>query len=363
MLLLALLVAVTPALVEARLNPITREPPYGVKAFAGPVVDLHADSLLWGRDLLRRSSRGHVDVPRLEEAHVRLQVFGVVTKSPRGLNLTHNEATAADQITALAMVEGWPPRTFRSLRERALFQAERLRGMAEESKGRLVLLRSRADLAALPDGSVGALLALEGSHALEDDLRNVDVLYDAGFRMMAPAHFFDTGIGGSAHGAKKGGLTPLGRAWVAKLEEKRILIDLAHASPRTFDDVVRLARRPVVVSHTGVKATCDSVRNLDDDQLRAVAATGGLVGIGFWPEAVCGRDAAAIARAIRHAVDVIGVAHVALGSDFDGAVRAPFDVTGVPLIAAELRRQGLDEASIRAIFGGNALRVLGAALP
>ena len=127
--------------------------------------------------------------------------------------------------------------------------------------------------------------------------------------------------------------------------------------------MLAVASRPLVVSHTGVKGTCDNLRNLSDAQLRALAKNGALVGIGYWESATCGRDAAAVARAMRHAADVIGVGHLALGSDFDGAVAEPFDVTGLPLLAESLRAEHFSDPDIRAIVSENALRFLGSALP
>jgi membrane dipeptidase len=189
------------------------------------------------------------------------------------------------------------------------------------------------------------------------------VLAAAGFRMMAPTHFFDTDIGGSAHGVTKGGLTAKGREWVRALEERKVLVDLAHASPQTIDDVLALARRPVVVSHTGVRGTCDNRRNLSDAQLRAVARTGGVVGIGFWDTAVCGGDARAVARAIGHAVRVAGADHVGLGSDFDGAVTTPFDASGLPQVTQALLDAGMAEDDIARVMGGNVVRLLRQSLP
>jgi microsomal dipeptidase-like Zn-dependent dipeptidase len=299
---------------------------------------------------------------------VALQAFTVVTKSPRGLNIERND-DRSDDITLLAVAGRWPPATWRSLRARALYQAERLQAAAERSQGALTLLRTAAELdrfvarRATDRRAVGALLGLEGSHALEGDLANVDALADAGFRMMAPTHFFDTDIGGSAHGVAKGGLSAKGREWVARLEARRVLVDLAHASPATIDDVLAVARRPVVVSHTGVRGTCDNRRNLSDAQLRAIAGTGGVVGIGFWDTAVCGDDAHAIARAVAHAVRVAGADHVSLGSDFDGAVTVPFDATGLPQVTQALLDAGLSEDVIARVMGGNVQRVLRASLP
>ena len=106
--------------------------------------------------------------------------------------------------------------------------------------------------------------------------------------MVGLAHFFDNAVAGSAHGVEKGGLTALGRELVAELEARSMIVDLAHSSARTIDDVLSIATRPVVASHTGVRGVADNARNLPDDQLRGIAATGGMVGIGFWPTA-CGR--------------------------------------------------------------------------
>ena len=181
--------------------------------------------------------------------------------------------------------------------------------------------------------------------------------------MMAPTHFFDTEIGGSAHGMTRGGLTPLGREWVKRMEAKKMVIDLAHASPATIDDVLKMAARPVVVSHTGVRGTCDNQRNLSDPQLAAISENGGVIGIGVWDTAVCGDDARAIAKAIQHAIQVAGFEHVALGSDFDGAVVAPFDATGLPQITQALLDLGMDEAAIEGVLGGNVRRLLKTLLP
>ncbi|MET0554265.1 MAG: membrane dipeptidase [Vicinamibacteria bacterium] len=369
----ALALLVVPAEVERRQNRVQARPiPVTARARALHerlfVADLHADTLLWGRDPLARGGRGHVDVPRLLEGGVALQAFTVVTKSPRGLNIERNDDTS-DDITALAIAQHWPPATWRSLRARALHQAGRLDAAAARSAGRLTLVRTAAELDLFVErrrtdrGAVAAILGLEGSHALEGDLANVDVLADAGFRMMAPTHFFDTDIGGSAHGVAKGGLSAKGRDWVARLAARHVLVDLAHASPATVDDVLALARRPVVVSHTGVRGTCDNRRNLSDTQLRGIAHTGGVVGIGFWDTAVCGDDARAIARAAAYAVRVAGADHVALGSDFDGAVTVPFDATGLPQVTQALLDAGLDDDQVAQVMGTNVLRVLRASLP
>ncbi|MBX7187027.1 MAG: dipeptidase [Vicinamibacteria bacterium] len=362
-----------PGIAERRMNRVTgRSIPVSERARAIHakyfVADLHADTTLWNRDLLARETRGHVDIPRLVEGGVALQAFTIVTRTPRGMNIERNTADT-DNITLLALAELWPARTWGSLLERALYQASRVTDAAARSNGRLSVIRSGADLQAFgakraaDRQAVAALIGVEGAHALEGDLANLDRLFNAGVRMMAPTHFFDTEVGGSAHGVARGGLTPLGLEWVKKMEAKKMIIDLAHASPATIDDVLKMATRPVVVSHTGVRGTCDNQRNLSDAQLVALSRNGGVIGIGVWDTAVCGGDARAIARAIEHAVNVAGFEHVALGSDFDGAVTAPFDATGLPQITQAMLDLGMDETKIEGVLGGNVRRLLRTLLP
>jgi microsomal dipeptidase-like Zn-dependent dipeptidase len=181
--------------------------------------------------------------------------------------------------------------------------------------------------------------------------------------MMSPSHFCDNAFGGSAHGVDKGGLTAAGREMVERMEARGMIVDVAHASSATIDDVLGMATRPVVASHTGVRGTADNARNLSDEHLRGIAATGGLVGIGFWPTACGGDDVASIARSMRYAIEVAGVDHVGLGSDFDGAVPVPIDATGMVQITDALLDTGLDEPAVAKVMGGNALRVLQDVLP
>ena len=359
---------------ERRLNRVAHPGPYLVPPAAADlherltIVDLHADSLLWGRDLLERASRGHVDIPRMVEGNLALQVFAVPTKVPRHLGYERND-DRSDDISLVALVQGWPRPTWRSLLARAEYLAARLSAFAAASDGLLTVIRSAADLDAFllrrtADPSlVAGLLAIEGAHALDGDAANIARLDAAGFRIVGLAHFFDNAFAGSAHGVAKGSLTEPGRELVAELERRRILVDLAHASAATIDAALAIATRPVVASHTGVRGVADNDRNLTDDQLRRIAATGGMVGIGFWPTASGGDDAASIARSIAHAVSVVGADHVGLGSDFDGAVPVPFDASGLALLTAALLAEGLDEATIASVMGGSAIRLLRETLP
>jgi microsomal dipeptidase-like Zn-dependent dipeptidase len=321
------------------------------------VADMHADSLLWGRELDKSRRRGQLDLPRLRAGGVDLQVFSVVTKVPWGLNY---EANADDSdILPILFIAAWrSPATWFDPKQRALVQARDLSRLADRSSLSLVL--RRRDLAA--DGLRG-LLALEGMHALGGRADNLDEFFAAGYRMMGLAHFFDNEIAGSAHGQAKHGLTELGRRLVERMESLGITIDLAHASATAFADTIALATRPLVVSHTGVKATCAGARNLSDEQLRAIAGNGGVVGIGYWKGAVCDASLAGITRAIGHAVEVAGIDHVGLGSDFDGSIVAPFDSASLPQLTASLLASGLSKAEVGKILGGNLRRVLDSNLP
>lgn len=359
--------------VESSLNPVIKKSPYIVSQRAQElhdklfVADLHADSLLWNRDLRIDSPIAQLDVPKMIRGNVALQAFTVVTKTPRGLNIERNTSDT-DNIFWLALTQRQPIENLFSLTKRALWQAGRLHEYAALSNGKLVVIENKRDLKAFTERRktekiVGGWLGVEGAHALEGKLENVDALFDAGFRVMSPSHFFDNDIGGSAHGVEKYGLTELGKSVIRKMESKGMLVDVAHASSKTIEDVLAIATKPLVVSHTGVKGTCDNQRNLSDDQLRAIAKTGGVIGIGFWDTAVCGTDATAIARAIHDAASKVGIDHVALGSDFDGSVKAPFDTSGEALITEALIDEGFSDDDIAKIMGGNILRLLSENLP
>ena len=373
-LLLALGFFALPSFLDYRMNSTADQGPYQASAAAQAlhrqlwIADLHDDALLWQRDPLQRHSYGHADLPRLLEGNVGLQVFAAVTKTPRGLNYTSNAADS-DNITPLVIAQRWPRATWNSLLQRALYQSQRLQQAERDSQGLLQIVRSRKELRQAlarrnpEQPSLAAILATEGLHPLEGQLENVDVLFDAGYRIAGLTHFFDNELGGSAHGLEKGGLTPLGREVVKRLEQRHMLIDLAHASKPMIDDVLAMATRPLLVSHTGVAGTCPGPRNLSDEHLRRIAAGGGLVGIGYWDGAVCATSVDAIIKAIRYSVDLIGVEHVALGSDFDGTIHAPFDTSGLVLLTDGLLKAGFSAEQITAIMGGNVQRLLLQYLP
>ncbi len=365
--------ALAPAMIENDLNKIDGKPLPTVSARAGAlhqtltIVDLHSDSLLWSRNFLKRADRGHMDLPRLEEGHVALQVLASTTKSPKGQNYDANGADT-DNITGLVVAQLQPVRTWNSLLERSLWHATKLQRAAGESRGKLRPVRDSfaiEELLAARQGkplTTGAMLSVEGLHVLEGKLANLDKLYWAGFRMAGLTHFFDNDLAGSMHGLKKGGLTPLGRQVVARMEDRGMIVDIAHCSNACVADILKMARRPVVSSHGGVQATCKVNRNLSDAQIRGVAATGGLIGIGYWDAAACDTSPASIAKAMKHVRDLVGIQYVALGSDYDGATTVRFDTSKLAQVTQALIDAGFTDDEIRAAMGGNAIRVLSAGI-
>ena len=366
--------AAAPRIADRLFNKRSGNPPWGISTrgdsltMAIGAIDLHNDVLLWGRDILERADHGHVDLPRLEDGHFALAVFSTVTKTPKGINYVRNDSST-DNVRLLGQVQRWPAKAITYRVERAIFQAQRLHDAAAASGGRLILIRTREQLDSLlairsrGNTSVGALLSTEGLHALDGQLANVDTLFAHGFRAAGVTHFFDNDLGGSAHGVEKGGLTDLGRKVVQRMEQLGMVVDVAHASPTVVSEVLSMATKPVIVSHGGVQATCPGPRNLTDDQLRALAKTGGMIGIGFWDGAICDPTPANAAKAIRHVATLVGVDHVGLGSDWDGATTEPFDASGIGLITDALLKEGFTPAEITKILRDNAVRVLRAVLP
>ena len=333
------------------------------------VADLHADTLLWKRKLNSEYRYGHVDIARLLKGNIGLQVFSVVTKTPRGLNLFSND-DKTDNITLLAIAQRWPIKTWNSLLQRALFQSDKLHTAELNSNDRLKIIRTRRDLQrviALQKNKqpvVGAVLSLEGAHALEGKLENVDLLFDKGYRIIGFTHFFDNELGGSAHGREKGGITQFGLNVLHRMDQFNMLVDISHASSKLIDDIFRHGVRPVIATHTGVQGVCNnSPRNLNDQHIRKIAKSGGVIGIGFWPGAICSQDVSGLIRSIRYVVDLVGENHVALGSDFDGNVQTPFDAANINIVTRALVQAGFGEGQIQKIMGENIANLLLNSLP
>ena len=361
-----------PGQVESGMNGRLEHAPHRVsEAAAGLhrslfVADLHSDSLLWKRDLAERATRGHMDVPRLHDGNVALQVFSATTKSPKGQNYEENTADS-DQLTGLVMAQLWPPRTWGSIYERAVYQLEKLQDLAARTD--LSLVTSKRDVEELVaarvagEQTIGAVYLIEGGHPLEGDVDKLDQLYDQGLRIIGLTHFFDNELGGSLHGISGAGLTDFGRQVVERANELGLIIDIAHSSPTMVREVLAMSDRPLILSHGGLKGHCDTARNLSDELMLEFAGHGGLLGVGFWDAAVCDPSPAGVVGALRYAIDLLGVEHVALGSDYDGATAVTFDIGEIAVLTDEMLRQGFTEEEIRLVMGENVQRFILENLP
>lgn len=332
------------------------------------ISDLHADTLLWDRDLLKTSSWGHVDLPRLQKGNVALQAFSVVTMTPLFPNIKKNSSSDIGTL-ALSVSQRWPMKTWGQLSERALYQASKLKEAIAQSKNQMRLILTHEDLLRFREDReknpqlLGVWLTIEGAHALQGDLSFLDRLYNEGFRMIGPAHLFDNEWSGSLSGVEKYGLTELGKKWVLEMNRRKMIIDLAHLSDKAFDEVLELTKRPPLISHTGVQAVCNISRNLSDEQIKKVAAKGGLIGVGFWKEVLCGEDISRLVQSIRHICQIVGCSYVALGSDWDGFVTTAMDAEHIGWLTAALVSEGFSEHEIQGIMGENVFRFLVENLP
>jgi membrane dipeptidase len=368
LLLIIVLLAVfifAPAYVEKQFNRVALGEPISISQQAIAlhsqlfIGDWHSDSLMWDRDLNQVSDFGHVDFPRLQAGNVALQMFTTVTKSPSGINYEHNETDASDNVTKLALVQGWPLATWSSLFQRALYQAQKLQHFIEKNPQDIRLIDSKGALQQFvaerlqQPALVGALLGTEGSHALDGDLANIKVLYDHGFRMMSLQHFFDNKLGGSLHGASGAGLTEFGKEAVLAMQALDIIVDVSHSSQQVVRDVLAISQKPLVISHTGLYGHCQSPRNISDELMQQIAAAGGLIALGYWDGAVCDISPRNIAAAIKYGIELVGAQHIALGSDFDGATEVAFDTSKLIELSQSLLDLGVSEHDIRLVMGEN----------
>jgi membrane dipeptidase len=317
-----------------------------------PAIDLHADTLMWGRwfgyDLLARHKPplpmkallGHVDLPRMRDGGVGGQFFGLVSLPVLGK--VRGLARAIDeQIDVLDATLG---------RTREI----RLCHTGKEIE------------AAHAAGAVAAMLGIEGAHALEGDLDNLDRFARRGLRYLGLLHFSanEAGFPAYGRGTRDEGLTSWGRDLVARCEAKNVIVDLAHINKRGFLDACSMSTKPPIVSHTGILGAFEHWRNIDDEQLRAIADRGGCVGVIFCPRYLGADGIEPVVKHLKHILDVVGEDVPALGSDWDGFIvptRELADPTGLPLLTAALLRDGLKEETIAKILRRNVLRVLDAA--
>jgi membrane dipeptidase len=224
-------------------------------------------------------------------------------------------------------------------------------------------MRSLVDRRLAGDNVTGGLYLIEGAHPFEGEIENLDRLFEQGLRVSGLTHFFDNELGGSLHGISGEGLTQFGEQVIARADELGLIIDVAHASPAMVRDVLKMSERPVILSHGGVKGVCDTNRNLDDSLMQAIADHGGILGVGFWDGAICDASPLGIVRAIRYAIDLMGVDHVALGSDYDGTVTTTLDASELAILTQTMIDEGFSENEIRSVMGDNVKRFLLENLP
>lgn len=342
------------------------------------VADGHVDApyriVRDGVDLRERhtSDRLHLDFPRMRDAGLDAAFFALFVAGAEH-----------DSTTAL----------LHDMLAQTLHQIERADGVE--------LARTAADVRRIVDaGHLAILLALEGGHGLNGRIENLQPFAEAGVRYLTLTHivgntFSDASQAPPVHG----GLSPEGVRLIETLDRLGIVPDLSHVSDEAFFQAVAAAKGPVMLSHSSARALTPGVRNVSDEMLRAVAATGGIVMINFFdmmvnpaitqevieeaerrlgPERNWARYWATVAEIRRergierttwesvvdhlhHVAQVAGVDHVGLGSDFDGVSSLPTgleDVTGLPLITYGLLERGYSETDIRKILGENVLRVL-----
>ncbi len=326
------------------------------------IADMHSDTLLFDRDILKKSDIGHIDIPRMIEGNLNLQVFSACTKSPYSQNINNNYDS--DSIISLTVSQNWHKKTENSYLQRAIYMAKKLHVFEKKSKGKFLIIKNKKNLnyllvAKKKNKKVAAgMLSLEGLAPMENKISNLKKLYKAGFRMMSFVQYLDNKLSGSKHGQYKKGLTALGKKVLETMQKMNIIVDLSHISHDGLKDALKLIKKPFVISHTGIKARSYNNRNLSDEQIKQIAAKGGVIGIGFWRVMVGGNEVEDIVKAMKNVKNLVGVKHIALGSDFDGFIKSPIDSSGMALITEELLKQGFSKNEIKLIMGENFLRIL-----
>ncbi len=310
------------------------------------IADAHADSLMWNRDLTCHSERGQADFPRLRAAGVRIQCFTLVT---RGYPFIGG-------FPLFAAWRGWPREARRSEWSRAQWQLDRMHAFCDAAKAEAVLADSTRVLEeGLAEDRLCAVLGVEGAHAIEGDVSRVDELFKRGVRFMSLTHLSNNELGGSSFPLMGNrGLTPLGRDVLDAMAQAGMSVDLAHASPRTVEEILAHKTARPMCSHTGVRGAASMWRNLDDGSLRRIADKGGVVGIIFATVYLGGRELTDVARHVAHAVSVMGEDGVALGSDFDGMVPLPRgmrDARDLPALAEVISTKLPERVAEKVLFG------------
>jgi len=320
-----------------------------------PVIDLHADTaklmLRLGYDISARHKRvlpkllnlaGHVDLPRMRSGGVAGQFFGLWTFPYPQRGCTENVHAQLDALDAAT----------------------------SSNPGEIAWATSpEAIRAAHAKGVVSALGGIEGGQALEGDLDNIAIFARRGVRYIGLLHFTANQLGTPAQGLGRNqsdGLSKFGREVIREMNRVGVIVDLAHINRPGFLEAMETTTAPIMVSHTGVTGAHEHWRNIDDEQLRAVAQNGGCVGIIFSRQFLGGSGIDVVCDHLLHIIDVAGEEVPALGSDYDGFVLPPEgleDISTIPNLTCALAARGVGEATLKKILGENVLRVLGDVRP
>lgn len=341
-----------------------------------PVFDGHNDAVQTllehrpgGRDFLRRSEAGHLDLPRAREGGMFGGLFALMAhpaEPPR------DDLTLTPNGYAVRLAEELDPDDAKC---QVLAQLRALQTLEARSEGRLRIARTASEVEACrQEGAFAVVLHLEGADALDPQLTLLDELYAAGLRSLGPVWSRPNRFG---HGVPFAfprspdtgpGLTREGQELVRRCNDLGVMIDVSHLNERGFWDVARLSTAPLVATHSNAHAVCPSTRNLTDAQLDAVRASGGVVGFNLAvndvrPDAHLEPNTAVdvLVRHLDYLVSRLGTAGVAFGSDFDGAVmpNAVQDASGWPNLLSALSVHGYDAATLRGLASENWLRVMG----
>ncbi|OPZ94646.1 MAG: Membrane dipeptidase (Peptidase family M19) [Firmicutes bacterium ADurb.Bin419] len=218
---------------------------------------------------------------------------------------------------------------------------------------------------AFSDGKIAAVLSIEGGEALQGDLGALRNFYRLGVRSICLTWNYRNEIAdGVKDGETGGGLTPFGRDLIKEMNNLGMLVDLSHISEKGFWDVIETTTKPIIVSHSNARVICSHPRNLYDDQIKAVAKNGGVVGVNFYPDFLNNTGKASmtdILKHIEHIISVAGPDHIGLGADFDGIEKTPDGIDGVEGVVAvfeEMRKLNYSEEIIEKFAGGNFLRMV-----
>ncbi|MCH2136021.1 MAG: dipeptidase [Phycisphaerales bacterium] len=327
------------------------------------------------QSIMDRGDAGHLDVPRARDGGLAGGFFALFIR-PRPTEGADPTEPIRDERGAWTWTPG-PIDHAWALQETARL----LKGVDELFEQHPQSLRRclcTDDIrASLADQRLGILLHIEGAEMLSPDCRELPDLYARGLRSIGPVwsrpNCFATGIrfGWPSSNDVGAGLTDAGRTLVRECENLGIAIDLSHMNLRGFMDVAEIATKPLIATHCGCHALCQSARNLTDDQLRIVAESGGVVGVNFFTGDLRGDGRSEpdmpldrLADHVLHMIEVMGVEHVALGSDFDGATMCDElgDASGLPRLLQRLLDRGVSQSDLSAIAHENWLRVLDAHL-